>query len=300
MSQSQAVGASTYVPGIVHDCMLALQRRGRPRAGEGQQRSGVGAEQVRQVCGSDAASDSGQSGHAGDESGHEAGQERVEEERQRNLMQVLVWDPVALHELKGLPRVYPRQPLLWIPRALRDRVCVILCGLLRDAVQSREPEYANVLLFHSAQLLLRLPPQIDASAGPPDAGEATGAGGESSAQAENAESGNGQLQGVVSQVREGVVLAEKGACGQLVHALYLETIGAAQVGKARGRDATPSQGRGIVANPAGTPAPWNAPPIKGRIGSPKAAANIRCGQFPVAPGPETIAQLEALVAGPLS
>ena len=41
--------------------------------------------------------------------------------------------------------------------ALRDRVCAILCGLLQDAVQPRDAELASLLLFHSGQLLLRLP-----------------------------------------------------------------------------------------------------------------------------------------------
>ena len=68
-------------------------------------------------------------------------------------LEIIDWDPVATYELKGLPLVYPKAPLLWIPRALRDRVCTVLCGLLQDATHSRDAELANLLLVHSGQLL---------------------------------------------------------------------------------------------------------------------------------------------------
>jgi hypothetical protein len=112
---------------------------------------------------------------------------------------------VAIHELRELPFAYAKPPLLWIPRALRDRIYAIFCGLLHDAVQPRDAEYANLLLFHSAQLLLRVPPR---EGGEIAEGGATQDGNQSMGQdAPVANEGDvGNIQGVVAQGGEGLVL----------------------------------------------------------------------------------------------
>ena len=140
----------TYVPGYVHDCLEAGRglagKAGASSAGAGAARSGIGLRQNGNASrggnhcprgeGEDASTPSGaangNSAMCGEEgtmhaNGADNGGEGREAERS---LQVLVWDPVATYELKGLPLVYAKAPLLWIPRALRDRVCAILCGLL--------------------------------------------------------------------------------------------------------------------------------------------------------------------------
>ena len=144
------------------------------------------------------------------EAGEDAGCGAEAREVQRSL-QVLVWDPVATHELQGLPLVYAKAPLLWIPRALRDRVCAIMCGLLQDATQPRDAELANLLLFHSGQLLLRLPPsspEEEPSGMQAEDIPARGMGGNNIGEEEGL-----TIQGVAACVRERVALAEKGAWG---------------------------------------------------------------------------------------
>ena len=94
---------------------------------------------------------------SGDEAAEGLGSGGNEDRAWQRSLQALVWDPVATHELQGLPLVYAKAPLLWNPRALRERVCAILCGLLQDAVQPRDAELAHLLLLHSGQLLLRIP-----------------------------------------------------------------------------------------------------------------------------------------------
>ena len=73
---------------------------------------------------------------------------------------MVVWDPMVLEELRALPRVHRRPPMLLAPRALRDRVCAIWSVLLQDAVQAQEEECANVLLSRGGQLLLRVPQEV--------------------------------------------------------------------------------------------------------------------------------------------
>ena len=174
---------------------------------------------------------------------------------QRSL-QALVWDPAAIYELQGLPLVYAKAPLLWIPRALRDRVCAILCGLLQDAVQPRDAELANLLLFHSGQLLLRVPHQSadedEASVQQEDI-PTRGADGRCMGESECA-----KMQGIVARVRERVALAEKGAWGQLVHALYTETQAHALKNRTPQREeATGPNAVALVDAPAGELA-WDA------------------------------------------
>ena len=60
---------------------------------------------------------------------------------------VLVWDPIALQELRALLLMYAKQLMSWAPRALRVRLCAIWCGLIQGALQSQDAECANVLLF---------------------------------------------------------------------------------------------------------------------------------------------------------
>ena len=152
-------------------------------------------------------------------------------------LQVLVWDPIALHELRGLPWVYMKQPMLWVPRSLRDRICSIWCGLLHDAVQSREAEYAYLLLLHSAQLLLRVPALNDDAMDAPGAVNTSGDNGDAEHAVQEGCVGGDKAQSMVSQVRERVVLAEKGAWGQLVHNLYVEVCHGTNPSEARRRDA---------------------------------------------------------------
>ena len=144
------------------------------------------------------------------EEGEATAGDPAERALQRSL-QALVWDPVAIHELQGLPLVYAKAPLLWIPRALRDRVCAILGGLLQDAVQPRDAELANLLLFHSGQLLLRLPPS-SSEEDPTDMQQEDipmrGTDGRGVDESDGA-----KIQGIVARFRERVALAEKGALG---------------------------------------------------------------------------------------
>ena len=72
-------------------------------------------------------------------------------------IQPIVRDPVSIQELRALPLVRSRQPMLSLPRALKDRTGAICCGLLQDAVQFADAANESLLLFHSAQLLLRVP-----------------------------------------------------------------------------------------------------------------------------------------------
>ena len=205
-------------------------------------------------------------------------------------MQILVWGPVALRELKGLPRIYPRQPLLGVPLSLRDRICSAWCGLLRDAVQSREPEYANLLLFHSAQLLLRLPPTLDDVAGATEPGPATGGEAASFEHAvRKAEYEGGKMQSIVRPSRERVVLAEKGARGQLVHALYVETASAAQATITRGREAASpptamALGDGAYGEPCSGARTLERAAYKGRSGPRKLRLLYCVGKFRPCPG----------------
>ena len=217
-----------YIPGFAHDCMQANRRIGESAAASrplaAGERAGIGtATRARAVGeGQDAASDSNAAeddGAVAEELESGAGEERG----WQRSMQVLVWDPVAIHELQGMPLVYAKAPLLWIPRALRERVCAVLCGLLHDAVQPRDAELANLLLFHSGQLLLRIPAQETAeenenatTTGAPER-EPVRQGDESAV-----EGASSKMQGIVAQVRERVALAGKGAWGQLAHALYIE------------------------------------------------------------------------------
>ena len=100
-------------------------------------------------------------------------------------------------------------------------------------MQPRDAELANLLVFHSGQLLLRIPSQESAeeenegatTMGTP-AREPVGRG-----DVNAGEGASSKMHGIVAQVRERVALAEKGAWGQLVHALYIETQEA--VGKSR-------------------------------------------------------------------
>ena len=60
-------------------------------------------------------------------------------------VQVLVWDPMEWQELRALPRIHAKQPMLWAPRVLRDRLCARWRGLMQDAAQAQDAECANLL-----------------------------------------------------------------------------------------------------------------------------------------------------------
>ena len=185
---------------------------------------------------------------------------------------------------------------------MRDRVCAILCGLLQDAVQPRDAELANLLLLHSGQLLLRVtdPGQDeDAASAQPAAIPARGTDGRCMGENECA-----KMQGIVARVRERVALAEKGVWGQLVHALYVETRERAVRNRQTQREeASRPDAMAMVDAPARELA-WGTKTLeratyKGRIGSPKTAANILCGQAAVPASPETTRSLEKLISAPV-
>ena len=303
-------GMAGYIPGFVHDCMQASHRVSMPTqhpcppASGG--RAGIGSAMHGRTDGEvqDPASDLDGKG-SGDEDVEGLGPGGNADRMWQRSLQALVWDPVATHELQGLPLVYAKAPLLWIPRALRERVCAILCGLLQDAVQPRDAELANLLLFHSGQLLLRIPRQ-ESDGGAGDAPTACAPARESTGRGE-ASAGGGEsikMQGIVAQVRERIALAEKGAWGQLVHALYTETQEAAGRGRSMQReDVAGPNALALVDAPAGELA-WDTKALaraahKGRIGSPKASANILCGQAAVAASPETTRCLQKLISAPI-
>ena len=105
-------------------------------------------------------------------------------------------------------------------------------------------------------------------------------------------------------MRERVALAEKGAWGQLVHALYVETQESALRNRtAQREEAVGPNAMALVDAPAGELA-WGTKTLEraaytGRIGSPKAAANILCGQAAVPASPETTRSLEKLISAPI-
>ena len=72
-------------------------------------------------------------------------------------VQPTLWVPVSIQELRALPWGYVKQPMLWPPRALKDSRCAICCGFTQEAAQSLDAVNANLLLFHSAQRLPRVP-----------------------------------------------------------------------------------------------------------------------------------------------
>ena len=170
-----AAGARVAQGGYVASCVCEYSemaskhgglRRCNTRAGE---RKGVGAARATKSAGPDE-SGVGEAVEAADGDAAPSAAEAVQGAdgdvgaTAGERVQVLVWDPIMLHELRGLPRVYASQRMCWTPRALRDRHCPIWCGLIQHAVQSRDAGCANLLFFRSVQLLLRIPAAQSAGA----------------------------------------------------------------------------------------------------------------------------------------